>query len=177
MLGGISEVLVSRFPFVAGLLAVVVVFTVTACDDGGSSKKSTSHRSTTTSSSSTTTSATSSSSTSPSVPSTPPSSTAESIGACGNQTDAIVAAIQGSDVGGIASRQGQYTIHVCRLAASSPIWAAADVVPDPGQGVDRATVVLQRIGALWNVMDVGTAQVGCDDAPANVIADLELVCG
>ncbi len=63
----------------------------------------------------------------------------------------------------------------CRLAQSSPIYAAANTVPNPGVQLDGATVALERIGALWNVVGVGTSQVGCT-FPAQVIADLGLVC-
>jgi len=63
----------------------------------------------------------------------------------------------------------------CRIAPSSPIWAAANTVPNPGVPLDGAIVVLQRIGALWTVMDVGTSEVGCT-APASVQHDLGLEC-
>lgn len=176
MLGGISEVLVARYPFVSILLVAIMAVTVTACDDGGSSKPRKPHRSTTTSSSSSSTTSTSAGgSTGSSVPPASSTTTPESRGTCGNQTDAIVSAIQNSGQGGMDTRRGQYTVQRCRLAVSSPIWAAADIVPNPGIALDRATVVLQRIGALWNVMDVGTSGVGCD-APANVRSDLGLSC-
>ena len=64
----------------------------------------------------------------------------------------------------------------CRIAASSPIWAAADIVPNPGVQLDPATVVLQRIGALWNVEATGTSGAGCQTAPANVRTELGLIC-
>lgn len=165
----------SRSPLVAILLATVVVVSLTACDDGGSDKDSKPRRSTTTSSTSTTTTTVPGGSTTTLAPPTSSTTPAESIGTCANQTDAIVSAIGASDMGGLSTRQGQYTVKLCRIAASSPIWAAADVVPNPGVALDRATVVLQRIGALWNVEDVGTSGVGCS-APAGVISDLGLVC-
>jgi hypothetical protein len=177
MLGGVSEVLVARYPFVFILLGALVAVSVTACDGGGSSKPRKARRSTTTSSSSTTspTIGGSTGTTRSSVPPASSTTTPESRGTCGNQTDAIVAAIQNSDQGGLNTRQGQYTVQRCRLATSSPIWAAADIVPNLGIALDQSTVVLQRIGALWNVMDVGTSGVGCD-APANVRSDLGLRC-
>jgi len=170
MLDRISEVLVSRFPFIAILLAVVVALTLTACDDG-SDNESKPRRSTSTSSS-TTTSTTTTASTVPPPPTVAP---ADAIGTCGNQTEAIVAAIGGSDMNEL-TRQGQYTVQACRLATSSPIWAAADVLPKPGVMLDQATAVLQRIGALWNVMEIGTSGVGCTDTPANIRTELALVC-
>ncbi len=63
----------------------------------------------------------------------------------------------------------------CRIAASSPIYAAANTVPNPGVQLDGATVVLQRIGALWNVTGFGTSGAGCD-FPPQVISDLQLSC-
>ena len=172
----------SRSPLVAALLAVAVTIGLAACDDGGS-KSAAKPRKTTTTSTRTTTSSTTTSSTippgggstiptQPNVPTTIPPAT---VGKCGNQTDALVSAINGSDVGGLNQRVGQFTIQKCRIAASSPIWAAADVVPNPGVQLDRSQVLLQRIGALWNVESVGTSNVGCQ-APAGVRVDLQLSC-
>jgi hypothetical protein len=173
--GNNPEVPVSRSRLAAILVALAATIPLVACDDGGSGPKPRAHRSTTTSSTSTTTTTGAGGSTSSSAPLTSSTQPAESIGTCGNQTDAIVAAIGASSTGGLNTRQGQYTVKLCRIAASSPIWAAAAIVPNPGVQADRATVVLQRIGALWNVEAVGTSGVGCD-APANVISDLGLSC-
>lgn len=164
------------------LAAALLVLGLAACDDGDS-KESDKPRTTSTSSTSTTSSSTTTSSTipagggstiptQPNVPTTIPPQT---VGSCGNQTDALVGAINGSDVGGLNTRVGQFTIQKCRIAASSPIWAAADVVPNPGVQLDRSQVLLQRIGALWNVESVGTSNVGCQ-APAAVRVDLQLSC-
>jgi hypothetical protein len=169
----------SRFPFAAAALAALLVVSMAACDSG-SDKDAKPHRSTTTSSTSTSTSTTSttlseangSTTTSTAAPTTP----TESVGTCGNQTDAIVAAVGGSDMGGLNTRQGQFTVKNCRIAASSPIWAAASVVPNAGVQLDTATVLLQRIGALWNVEQVGTSRVGCDEAPMDVLTELRLPC-
>jgi hypothetical protein len=173
---------VPRSPLAAALLAVVATIGLAACDSGGP-KASDKPRTTSTSSTSTTTSSTTPSSTippgggstippQPTVPTTIPPQT---VGNCGNQTDALVSAINGSDAGGLNTRAGQFTIQRCRIAATSPIWAAADVVPNPGVQLDRSTVLLQRIGALWNVESVGTSNVGCQ-APAAVRVDLGLSC-
>jgi hypothetical protein len=171
------EVLVARLPLLAVLCATVLGVTLTACDSGGSSAAKKPHRSTTTSSSSTTTTTTTggpSTSTETSGGGAT-NSTVAPIGTCGNQTTTIVAAIQGSSSGGLDQNAGRYTVQRCRIAASSPIWAAAQIVPNPGVQLDGATVVLQRIGALWNVQSVGTSQVGCN-APAQIIQDLGLIC-
>jgi hypothetical protein len=97
------------------------------------------------------------------------------VGSGGNQPDALVCAINGSDAGGLNTRVGQFTIQKCRIATSSPIWAAADIVPNPGVQLDRAQVLLQRIGALWNVESVGTSNVGCA-APVALLGELQLSC-
>jgi hypothetical protein len=172
-----QEMSMSRFPFAAAALAALLVISVTACDDS-SDKDAKPRRSTTTTSSSTSTTtttlgeATGSTTTSTAAPTTP----AESIGTCGGQTDAIVAAIGASEVGGLNTRAGQYTVKLCRLAPSSPIWAAAEIVPNPGVQLDRSMVLMQRIGALWNVTEIGTSRVGCDEAPMSVLTELEVRC-
>jgi hypothetical protein len=96
-------------------------------------------------------------------------------GTCGGQTAAIAGAIQASDDDGLASRVGQYSVQNCRIAPSNPIWAAAQAVPNPGVQLDTATVLLERIGASWNVVSVGTSNVGCQ-APASVQAELGVSC-
>jgi hypothetical protein len=173
---------VSRSPVAAALLAVVVTIGLASCDDGDSKTTDKPGRTTTSSTSSTSSSTTTSSpippgggSTIPTQPDVPTTIPPQTVGSCGNQTDALVSAITGSDVGGLNARAGQFTVQKCRIAASSPIWAAADVVPNPGVQVDRSTVLLQRIGALWNVESVGTSNVGCQ-APAAVRVDLGLSC-
>ncbi len=173
MLAVTSEVFVSRFPVVAALLVVIVAFGATACDSGGSSAARKPHRSTTTSSS-TTTSTAPSDSTTTAVLGGATTTTLAPNGTCGNQTTAITAAI-GNGPSGLKENAGKYTVQRCRIAASSPIYAAANTVPNPGVQLDGATVVLERIGALWTVDGVGTSGVGCD-LPAQVITDLGLSC-
>jgi hypothetical protein len=169
------EVFVRRFPVIAVVLFAALALALAACDDS-SDKESKPNRSTTTStSSSTTTTTVAGGTTTTTAPGTSTTLPAQTIGTCGNQTDAIVSAITTSDVGGLNTRQGQYAVRMCRISASQPIWAAADLVPNPGVQLDQATVVLERIGALWNVNSVGTSGTGCD-APAAVIVDLGLVC-
>jgi hypothetical protein len=163
------------------ILPVVVVAALAlalapACDgsDGKSSTSTTRSRRTTT------TSTTSPSGSSTTVP--PPSSsttvpetttTTAAPGTCGGQTATITEAIQGSDE--LAERSGQYTVQHCRIAASSPIWAAADVVPNPGVGLERSSVLVERIGSIWTVVALGTDGVGCQ-APAPARVELLLPC-
>ena len=148
---------------------------MTGCDSGGSSKADKPHRSTTTSSVVTTTTTIPAGATSTTKPGGgTTTTTAAPNGTCGEQTSAILAAI-GDGPGGLKENAGKYTVQHCRLAQSSPIYAAAETVPNPGVQLDGATVVLERIGALWNVDAVGTSQVGCN-FPTQVISDLGLVC-
>jgi hypothetical protein len=172
---------VPRSPVVAAALAVLVTFGLAACDDGGSKRADKPRKTTTSSSSTSSTSTTSSSvppgtgSTIPPQPTVPTSIPPQTIGKCGNQTDALVSAINGTDSGGLNTHVGQFSIQRCRIAPTAPIWAAADIVPNPGVQLARSTVLLQRIGALWNVEAVGTSKVGCP-APAAVRSDLGLSC-
>ena len=175
MLEPLLEVLVSRSPLVVVLLTAGVAISLVACSSSG--KQSKPRRSTTTSSkSSTTTSTAAGGSSTTSTPSSSTTAPGATIGTCGNQTAAIVGAIENSSQGGLNTQRGKYTVQRCRIATSSPIWAAAAIVPNPGVQLDGATVVLQRIGALWNVEQVGTSNVGCNVAPASVISDLGLIC-
>lgn len=164
----------SRFPLVAVLLLALVALGVTACDSGGSSAASKPHRSTTSSSSTTTTTTVPGGATTTVPAGGTTTTTAVPNGTCGAQTTAILAAI-GAGPGGLKENAGKYTVQRCRLAKSSPIYAAANTVPNPGVQLDGATVVLERIGALWTVDGVGTSQVGCD-LPTQIISDLGLVC-
>ncbi len=149
---------------------------LSACNDD--SGKASSPRRSTTSSSPRSTSTSHSSATTSTVP-TPPTSAApppNDPGTCGNQTAAITAAINATDTQGLNTRAGQFTVQACHLAASSPIWAAAQIVGNPGVVIPRFTVVLQRIGSLWNVMDVDeSGHSGCD-APSQIRSDLGLGC-
>jgi hypothetical protein len=165
---------VSRFPLVAVALTAVIACAVSGCDSGGSNHADKPHRSTTTSSSVTTSTSVPTDATSTTVVLGTTTTTAPPNGTCGAQTSAILAAINDGP-GGLKENAGKFTVARCRLAASSPIYAAANTVPNPGVQLDGATVVLERIGALWNVDGVGTSQVGCT-LPAQIISDLGLSC-
>lgn len=59
------------------------------------------------------------------------------------------------------------------FASSDSSWAAALATPRNGQ-TDPAQIVLHKVGATWQVRDLGTYAVGCGIAPANVRAQLGL---
>ena len=163
----------SRLLTVAAVLLVTLA--LAACNDD-SGKTSGPRRSSTSSSSRASSTSSSATSTPPATPPTSAPLAPNDPGTCGNQTDAIVAATMATDAQGLNAHAGQFSVQACHLAASSPIWAAAQIVANPGVVIPRYTVVLQRIGALWNVMDVDeSGHSGCD-APSEIRADLGLGC-
>lgn len=85
---------------------------------------------------------------------------------------AIVSAIGGASG---APRAGTYTVTNCRIASASAIWAAAVITPKAGSATPPTAVVLERIGATWNVEGMGSSGVGCD-APKTVQQQLQLSC-
>ena len=69
-----------------------------------------------------------------------------------------------------------YVVADVRLAAADPAWAAARIAPVPGAALDPADVVLRDVAGRWEVVELGTAEVGCGTAPAPVLADFGTVC-
>ncbi|WP_432487392.1 hypothetical protein [Kineococcus sp. SYSU DK018] len=69
-----------------------------------------------------------------------------------------------------------YAVTGVRTADSDPAWAAARLEPADPAALDPATVVLHHAAGEWRVVSLGTAGVGCEEAPAAVVADLALVC-
>ena len=107
------------------------------------------------------------------LPSGPAPTTPAPVGTCGDQTEAIVAAIEGSEGPATAPAGPVHGAGAAGSRASAPIWAAAEIVPKPGVQLDRATVVLQRIGALWNVRTSARRDVR---RAARARAELNLTC-
>lgn len=160
----------------AVLLALVLVVAA-ACDgsDDGESRSSTStsRRRPTTTTTAPPSSTTTGGGATTTTAAPPPSSTTAPQGSCGPATSFITEAIAATDE--LDGRAGTYTVTNCRLATSSPIWAAADVVPNPGAPIRPATALLERIGAIWTVSAYGTGSIGCP-APPNVRAELSVTC-
>ncbi|WP_432523317.1 hypothetical protein [Kineococcus sp. SYSU DK006] len=71
-----------------------------------------------------------------------------------------------------------YAVTDVRTAAGDPGWAAAALTPTAtgAATLDPATAVLQHVDGGWQVVELGTAQVGCDLVPAQLRADLALTC-
>jgi hypothetical protein len=159
----------------AVLLAAIVGIGACSGSDGSTGRGATStsrtRRTTTTTSIPPSSSTTTAGSTSTTVPET--TTTTAAPGTCGGQEAIITQAIAASDE--LAARAGTYTVRSCRIAPSSPIWAAADVVPNPGSSAPGGVVVLERIGAIWSVIALGTSGVGCQ-VPAAQRAELGVSC-
>lgn len=157
------------------LVAALVVLGACGGSDGGKQSSSTTRRTTTT----TTTASTSTAPSSTTGPSTPSSTAPETTtttaapGTCGGQEGIIADAINGSDQ--LSAHTGTFRVVRCRIAQSQPIWAAADIVPDPGSGVPAQSVLLERLGSIWTVVTAGSGAIGCR-APAEVRGELALPC-
>jgi hypothetical protein len=61
------------------------------------------------------------------------------------------------------------------LARSDESWAWVELIPVTDD-VDRAAGVLHRGHDGWELLQLGSAEVGCGIVPAAVAADLELEC-
>jgi hypothetical protein len=94
---------------------------------------------------------------SPTSPDGPP-------GPCGRDTAAIRAAVGAATGSGTPGPD----LASCRLAASDPSWAAAQV--------GTTTVVLHRDAATWAAVAQGGTDAGCGQAPQQVIVDLGQFC-
>jgi hypothetical protein len=71
-----------------------------------------------------------------------------------------------------------YSVTDVRLADSDPTWAAAQLTPTAAGAdvLDPATVVLRQVDGTWQVVDLGTAQVGCGLLTPAVAGELALSC-
>jgi hypothetical protein len=166
------------------VLCIALAGALAACDSGGSGTAGTTsttrrrkpHASSTTSSSSTTTTTVGgaqpdSATTDPNAP--PTTTTPAGAASCGAQEPHLTAAVAGGDLGTVPI--ASYTIGRCRLASSNLIWGAVTLTPKPGQSAAPMTVVLERVGSIWQVHSYASGATGCD-APAPVPAELGLGC-
>ena len=92
------------------------------------------------------------------------------------ETDVRAAVSASPAVAGVPA--GDYAVTDVRVAGSDPAWAAAALEPTAARAgtLDPATAVLQRVGGTWQVVDLGTAQVGCDLVTPAVRGELALLC-
>jgi hypothetical protein len=70
---------------------------------------------------------------------------------------------------------GSYQVSGTRLAASDPAWAWTELRPTV-DNLDRAQGVLHRTPQGWQLVQLGSYEVGCSITPAPVRADLGLEC-
>lgn len=88
-------------------------------------------------------------------------------------TPAITAAVTTSPAtAGVPA--GAFT--VTDVHVSQGTWASAQLEPAPDADLDPATAVLRFTDGAWQVVDLGTAQVGCGIVPADVGTELALSC-
>lgn len=89
------------------------------------------------------------------------------------QREAITAAVTTSPATAAVPATG-YT--VTDVLVSGDTWASARLAPVDGADLDPATAVLRFTDGAWQVVDLGTAQVGCGVVPADVEGVLALSC-
>jgi hypothetical protein len=87
---------------------------------------------------------------------------------------AITAAIRHSELTSQVP-QDAYQVVGAKLSRTDPAWAWAQLLPVTGT-IDRAQGVLHRTAAGWQLVQLGTYEVGCSVAPPQVRADLGLDC-
>jgi hypothetical protein len=88
--------------------------------------------------------------------------------------DAIVAAIHSSPFLSQVS-PADYTVVGVALARSDPSWGRAGIRPVTG-GLDPADAVVHRTATGWTLAELGTYEVGCDLATAQVRTELGFQC-
>lgn len=66
-----------------------------------------------------------------------------------------------------------YAVTGVRVSGS---WASATLRPSRTAELDPATVILQKSRGAWQVVDLGTAEVGCGLVPAAALKPLRLTC-
>jgi len=88
--------------------------------------------------------------------------------------DAIVAAIHSSPFLSQVS-PADYTVAGVALARSDPNWGRAGIRPVTG-GLDPADAVVHRTATGWTLAELGTYEVGCDLATAQVRTELGFQC-
>lgn len=82
------------------------------------------------------------------------------------RTSALTAGVPGS----------HYEVVNTRIAASDPSWAWTELQPVVAD-LDRVEGVLHQVDGRWELVQLGSFEVGCDVAPRQVMEDLELYCG
>ncbi len=92
-------------------------------------------------------------------------------GPCGTATAAIRSAIDAGVAGAAAA-----DIATCRLAASDPTYAAAQLAAKPGGQFAATTVILHGATGAWTIVATGGTNAGCGQVPQQVVVDLGQFC-
>ncbi|WP_243407752.1 hypothetical protein [Frankia canadensis] len=87
---------------------------------------------------------------------------------------AIVRAVKASPYTS-AVPANQYEVTGTVLASSDPTWAYTELHPTV-EDVDRAEGVLHRGTGGWELVQLGTYELGCGVAPEAVLRDFRLAC-
>jgi len=109
-----------------------------------------------------------------SAPTTVGGQPAGSVAPSANDAAAISAAIKHSDLTSQVPSD-DYRVVDAKLSRSDPTWAWAQLLPVTDT-IDRAQGVLHRTASGWQLVQLGSYEVGCSVAPAQVLADLALEC-
>ncbi|WP_052710928.1 hypothetical protein [Pseudofrankia sp. DC12] len=96
------------------------------------------------------------------------------VAASPNDAAAIAAAIRHSDLTGQVPANA-YQVVGAKLSRGDPTWAWARLIPVTDT-IDQAQGVLHRTASGWQLVQLGSYEVGCSVAPAQVRADLALDC-
>jgi hypothetical protein len=99
---------------------------------------------------------------------------AGSVAPSASDAAAISAAIKHSDLTSQVPSD-DYRVVDAKLSRSDPTWAWAQLLPVTDT-IDRAQGVLHRTASGWQLIQLGSYEVGCSVAPAQVLADLALEC-
>ena len=97
-----------------------------------------------------------------------------SVAPSADDAAAISTAIKHSDLTSQVPSD-DYQVVDAKLSRSDPAWAWAQLLPVTDT-IDRAQGVLHRTASGWQLVQLGSYEVGCSVAPTQVLADLALDC-
>ncbi len=99
---------------------------------------------------------------------------ADTLAPSSTDASAIAQAVKSSEYTS-AVPAADYEVTGTLLAASDPTWAYTELHPTV-QDYDRAEGVLHRTSGGWQLVQLGTYELGCGVAPTAVLDDFGLAC-
>ncbi|MCL9761989.1 hypothetical protein MXD95_022610 [Frankia sp. AiPa1] len=99
---------------------------------------------------------------------------ADTLSPSPEDTSAIARAVKSSEYTS-AVPADDYEVTGTVLAASDPTWAYTELNPTV-EDYDRAEGVLHHTTGGWQLVQLGTYELGCGVAPADVLDDFGLEC-